>query len=102
MSRGMKKFMPFASLIEQSDFIKAEFYKKGKRPKPIISPDDAERINEVLTSYVEGEEILITYFYDGYIKKLNTVIKRIDLVYKKLITPKLVIPLDDILNIEYV
>ena len=76
--RGMKKFAPFASLIEQDSFLEHMRYEKGKREKPKISNEKAEEINEILTNY-QGESLLFFYYFDGYIYKVESKILKIDI-----------------------
>ena len=81
--RGMKKFAPFASLIEQNDDLSHMKYEKNKVEKPKLSNEKAEEINEILTNY-NGEQLEIHYFYDGYIYKIDTKIIKIDILNRKL------------------
>lgn len=82
--RGMKKWAPFSSLIEQSTCLEQMRYEKNKISKPLISNERAEKINNVLVRY-QGQEVEIKYFYDGYIYLIVTTIKRIDKENRKLI-----------------
>ena len=97
--RGMKKWAPFSSLIEQSICLEEMKFAKNKVEKPKISNEIAEKINSILVSY-NGQEVTITYYYDGYIYKLKTVIKSINTYNKKLNLPSGNIPLSEILDIE--
>ncbi len=82
--RGMKKWAPFSSLIEQQDYLKEMHYKKEKTEKPLMSSDTAEKINEILTHYEKGEVLKITYWYDGYQYTITKPIKSID-QYKRVL-----------------
>ena len=42
--RGMKKFAPYASLIEQNDYLERMRYEKNKIEKPKLSSEKAEEI----------------------------------------------------------
>ena len=53
--RGMKKWAPYKSLIEQDVYLNKMKKEKEKISKPIISSEEAENINEILTNY-HGEE----------------------------------------------
>lgn len=99
--RGMKKWAPYSSLIEQSTCLEKMRYERNKIEMPKISQDRAEKINEILTHY-EGQELIIEYFHDGYLFNVTTTITRIDLYYKILITPKGQLPLNRIINIDIV
>ncbi len=100
MSRGMKKFLPYASLIEQGEFIKQMLYEKQKVSKPLVSYDEQERINMLLTNY-HGEEVIITYFKAGYIYQTTTYIKRIDPTFKELTLTNFKLSFADVIDIIY-
>ena len=75
--RGMKKWAPFSSLIEQSTCLEEMRYQKNKIEKPLISIEKAREINEILTNY-HGQELLITYqssVFQIWIKRVSTHIK---------------------------
>lgn len=75
--RGMMKWMPYQSLIEQSSILGGLLHEKGKRPKPLISSDQAEQINEILIHY-HGEIVQATYWINGYSFEERGPIDRID------------------------
>lgn len=81
--RGMKKWAPYKSLNEQDKYLKKVSNDNKKVTKPQMSSDEAEEINEILVNY-QGEELLITYFRNNQINKINTVIKKIDPLNKKI------------------
>ena len=76
----MKKWAPFASLIEQSTCLEKMRYERNKIEKPKISSDKAREINMILANY-HGEDLKIKYFYD----EKNNLIKEVmfDLDEKK-------------------
>ena len=82
--RGMKKWAPYKSLIEQDAYLNKMRKEKEKISKPKISNEEAENINEILTTY-HGEELEISYFRNEEILKENIVIKTIDVINKKLL-----------------
>jgi len=82
--RGMKKWAPYKSLNEQDKYLKKVSNDNKKVTKPQMSSDEAEEINEILVNY-QGEELLITYFRNNQINKINTVIKKIDPLNKKIV-----------------
>ncbi|MGE7431481.1 YolD-like family protein [Bacillus thuringiensis] len=66
--RGMVKFTPFASMPEQFAGIREIIKKKNKVTRPILTDDEKELIeNMLLCSLLSEEEILITYYEDGYL-----------------------------------
>ena len=80
----MKKWAPYKSLIEQDVYLNKMKKEKEKISKPIISSEEAENINEILTNY-HGEELEISYFRNSEILTEKIIIKTIDVVNKKLI-----------------
>ncbi len=97
--RGMKKFAPFASLIEQDSYLSEMRYEKNKKGKPQISSERAEEINEILTNY-NGETLLFTYYYDGYIYQIRSKILRIDIYSRLLKLEQGDMPFSSLINIE--
>lgn len=99
MSRGMKKFLPFASLKEQAIFLVAMQEEKKKVEKPEISEDTILEINRILTEY-SGENALFYYFDRGYIKSFTGKIKKIDVINRALLFEDTKILFTNLLNIE--
>ncbi|PEE35570.1 3-oxoacyl-ACP synthase [Bacillus toyonensis] len=66
--RGMVKWAPFASLTPQFDGIREMIKEQHKVTRPILTTEEKERIeNMLLCSLVSEEEIMITYYEDGYL-----------------------------------
>ena len=84
--RGMKKWAPYKSLIEQEKYLKKASDDNNKPVRPTISSDEAELINEILVNYA-GEELIITYWRDEKINTLSSVLKKIDVVNKQIVLP---------------
>ena len=97
--RGMKKYAPFASLIEQSMCLNEMRYKKNKIDKPKIASERADKINKILVNY-HKEEVTITYFYDGYLYDLKGVIEKVDKNKKRIIINDAIIPFSEIIDIN--
>lgn len=97
--RGMKKWAPYSSLIEQSSVLEQMFYEKNKVSKPSISNERAEKINRIFMNY-RGQELDIKYFYDGYVYILKTRLKRIDATNKKIILEEGSIPFSEIIDVD--
>ncbi|MBO1578177.1 YolD-like family protein [Bacillus sp. XF8] len=84
--RGMVKWQPFASMPEQFAGIREIIKEKTKVPRPIVTQDAQERIeNRLLTSLLTDEEILITYYEDGYVLTSYMTVIDIDPLEKKVI-----------------
>ncbi|HDR4733434.1 TPA: YolD-like family protein [Bacillus cereus] len=68
--RGMVKWQPFASMPEQFVCIKDMIQEQTKIPRPILTQDAKERVeNKLLISYLGEEEVLLTYYKNGYLYK---------------------------------
>ncbi|MFB6728268.1 YolD-like family protein [Bacillus mobilis] len=68
--RGMVKWQPFASMPEQFVCIKDMIQEQTKISRPILTQDAKERIeNKLLISYLGEEEVLLTYYKNGYLYK---------------------------------
>lgn len=99
MSRGMKKYLPFASLREQAIYLNKMKQAKKKVDKPLISEDIKAEINEILTHY-QGEVLEIIYYDNGYIKSVESTLKRIDTYSKKLVLNDFSITFINLLNLQ--
>ncbi|AFU18052.1 YolD-like protein (plasmid) [Bacillus thuringiensis MC28] len=66
--RKMVKWTPFAALTSQFDVIREMIKEQNKVTRPILTTEEKERIeNMLLCSLVSEEEIMITYYEDGYL-----------------------------------
>ena len=98
--RGMKKWAPYKSLVEQEKYLKKAHDDNNKEVRPTISSDEAEEINEILVNY-HGEELVITYWRNEKINTVNTIIKKIDPVNKKIVLPdRKTILFSELVNLE--
>lgn len=100
--RGMKKWAPYSSLIEQATCLEEMKYQRNKIARPILTEDQKEKINYVLQSYQEGQIVRIKFFNDGYLYYINTTIKRIDLENRKLILEHGKLDFINLIDIEIV
>ena len=85
--RGMKKWAPYKSLIEQEKYLKKARDENNKQVRPQISSDEAEMINEILVNY-HGEELEITYWRNEKINTVSTILVKIDAENKKIVLPE--------------
>ena len=98
--RGMKKWAPYKSLVEQEKYLKKAHDDNNKQERPTISSDEAEEINEILVNY-HGEELVITYWRNEKINTVSTIIKKIDPVNKKIVLPdRKTILFAELINLE--
>ncbi len=64
----MVKWSPFAAMPEQFAGIREIIKEKNKVTRPILTVEEKELIeNMLLCSLLSEEEILITYYEDGYL-----------------------------------
>lgn len=85
--RGMKKWAPYKSLIEQDPAIMQMRKERNKVDRPIISNEVAEEINEILTNY-HGEMLRIKVYKNGEINYIETTLSKIDPYDRRLVTPE--------------
>ena len=85
--RGMKKWAPYKSLIEQEKYLKKAQQDNEVIERPIMSSDEAEEINEILVNY-QGEELEISYWRNDKINTISTILVKIDPVNKKIVLPE--------------
>ena len=85
--RGMKKWAPYKSLIEQEKYLKKAHDDNNKQTRPQISSDEAEMINEILVNY-HGEELEISYWRNEQINTVSTILVKIDADNKKIVLPE--------------
>ena len=98
--RGMKKWAPYKSLIEQEKYLKKAHDDNNKETRPQISSDEAEEINEILVNY-QGEELVILYWRNEKTQKISTILKKIDPINKKIVLPnRKTILFSELINIE--
>lgn len=66
--RGMVKWNPFATIPEQFTGIRKIIEEKTRVPRPVLTKNAKEKIeNKLLCSFLSEEEILITYYEDGHL-----------------------------------
>ena len=83
--RGMKKWAPYASLIEQKGTVQEMKGDKRKVQKPLLSQEQAEDINRFMVQLKKGQSVRITYFNEGHIQLIQGVIQRLDFDAKTLV-----------------
>ena len=98
--RGMKKWAPFSSLIEQATCLEEMKYQRNKISKPILTDDQKEKIEYVLQTYQKGQAVKIKFYNDGYLYVVETQIKRIDIENRCLILTNGKLKFENILDID--
>jgi hypothetical protein len=97
--RGMKKWAPYASLIEQGSYVRRIKNQHRMMKRPHLASDQANQIEHVLTSPITNP-YQVTYFRDGLIHHAILSIKRLDVLEKRVIFDTDIISYLDLLNIQ--
>ena len=98
--RGMKKWLAYRSLVEQTPSIENNYAEREKVEKPLISQDEAENINNILTNY-QGEALIVLFYRNAKVCEEEIVIKKIDSYERKLVTSsRRVIRFNEIVNLK--
>lgn len=82
--RGMVKWAPYKSLIEQEDFMGNMKKARIRIEKPKNCEDKAEEINDLLINY-HGQEVTLFHYNDGLIEKISGIITEMNTTYKYLV-----------------
>ena len=98
--RGMKKWAPFSSLIEQATCLEEMKYQRNKVEKPTLTDDQKEKIEYVLQSYKKGQTVKIKFYNDGYLYVIETQIKRIDIENRSLILTNGKLRFENLIDID--
>jgi len=99
MSRKMVKWAPFVSLKEQTIYLNKLKQERLKVSRPLLSEDEMNAINDVLVNY-HGQKLNITYSDQGFVKEVETTIRKIDPYQKKVITPEVELSFDDLIRLS--
>ena len=98
--RGIKKWNAYRSLVEFDVSLNQKRIKENKVDKPLISSDEAEAINEILTTY-HHQELKIKYYKNGYICTEIIIIEKIDVNNRIIVlNDKRKIAFNNILHLE--
>ena len=81
--RGMKKWNAYKSLPEHDPAVRGTMNERYKVPRPMISSEEAEIINEILVNY-QGELLDVEYYRNGELHNLTDTIKKIDTYSRKI------------------
>lgn len=100
--RGMKKWNAYKSLPEHDPAIRGAMEERYKVPRPVISSEEAEIINDILVNY-HGEEVIAEYYHNGEIYKYQGTLKKIDPYNRKIITSdNQKIPLHELVGLKHI
>jgi len=98
--RGMKKWAPFSSLIEQATCLEEMKYQRNKIPKPVLTDDQKEKIEYVLQTYQKGQTVKVKFYNDGYLYVIETQVKRIDIENRCLVLANGKLKFENIIDID--
>ena len=97
--RGMMKWAPYQSLVDQATSLAFMRRKKNRVERPLVSIDQAEEINEILVHYAK-EEVSARYWEDGYLHDVRGIISKIDAIYRFLILDDKKIAFRDLIRLS--
>ena len=97
--RGMKKWLPFASLVEQQEYLNKMLYEKNKIARPLVSVERARKIDTILKLY---PDLVLNFelYIDGYLYKYKGKIQHIDKNRKIIYFDEFFLPIRDIVDID--
>lgn len=81
--RGMMKWTAYKSLIEQESSLSRMAKKKNEVPKPLLSNEEAEEINDIIVNY-HGETVSLSIWKKGVITSIEGTLSKIDPTFKTL------------------
>jgi DNA-binding winged helix-turn-helix (wHTH) protein len=95
------KWQPYDALEGYKNSLREAEYEKGKISRPALLPDKIEEMNRILQiAYSENRDLIITYYRDGYLHKIEGIVERIDQINGKIKIRSVSIKLRDIIDIE--
>ena len=101
--RKMMKWMPFNALLEQGDHIQDLLNGRSKKEMPLLSVDQQSELNYKLeVAYLFKNEVLVTYYKDGEIYKIQGIITRTDIYNKLIFIDEAYVSALQIINIEVI
>lgn len=96
--RGMKKWAPYASLIEQGRYVRQVKLRQRMVKRPHLASDQAQHIERVLTSPIQNP-YQVTYFEKGEIHQAWLSIITIDILHQRVIFDQKTIAYLDLLDL---
>jgi hypothetical protein len=97
--RGMKKWAPYSSLIEQKGTISKMKNHREQLKKPLISQEMANDINEGLLR-AKNQDVIVDYFFEGHQHKLRGLVTKINYDQKWLLINNITLSFSLILAIS--
>jgi hypothetical protein len=97
--RGMKKWAPYASLIEQKGTISTMKNRREQFKKPLLSQEMANEINACLL-IAKARDVIIEYFFEGNKYHLSGIVTKMNYDQKCLTIDDMTISFKSILSIK--
>ncbi len=98
--RKMLKWLPFQSLPEQGEDLKALYQKRRKRTKPLLSTDQYELMQYRFEAAWQSQEtVTLTLFKNGGVRRVQGIILGADKTLGTLMLDCETVLLDDIVEI---
>lgn len=99
--RGMIKWQPFNSVINNKTILNSILKEKAKVKKPIISEEEIDELeHKLIEAYYMKSKIDITYYKNETLLHVKGTIKKIDQVYKMIYLENTKLLFNQIITIE--
>lgn len=98
--RGMIKWQPFKSLTGQYELLDERRREKNETEKPVLSSDQMEEINSVLTTLEKDQAVDVTYFENGEIRKKKAHFFKCDPYLQRVYFRDFQVPFDALLGLQ--
>jgi len=99
--RRMLKWLPFEALPEQGHYLKAVFDHFEHIQKPELSADQTDYLNmKTHEAFHFQDAVKVEVYQAGKIVILKGTITKLDLTHRSLSINGLIVPFDDVLNIQ--
>jgi hypothetical protein len=97
--RGMKKWAPYSSLIEQKGTISKMKNHREQFKKPLLSQEMANEINACLLQ-AKDQQVIVDYFFEGHKQQLSGLVTKINYDQKWLMINNMTLSFSLILSIS--
>lgn len=83
--RGMIKWAPFNSVINENEVIKEVSERKSRISKPTLSDDQLADIEQkIINAYNENQNVTLTYYTNFHLEEISGQISKIDPINKRI------------------
>jgi hypothetical protein len=98
--RGMKKWAPYASLIEQKGTLVSMKHARKKIAKPLLSQEQAQEINQALLLCKQGMHIRLQIYNHDVITTIEGTLQRINVDQKEITIDDQIIAFKQLIDIK--